>query len=248
LRRDAATGKVKQKFECQKGATLDVDWRDNESFASCSVDKSIYVCKLGHDQPVAKFEGHRDEVNAVKWDPTGSLLASCSDDCTAKVWSVDSEGKPKLDLHGKEGHEKEIYTIKWSPTGAGTANPDQPLLLATASFDKTVKVSQCRICLSHPFIAFEVMDTDSLCPRGLFASAVGCTRRWHVLRNAVGPLSPHLLDRVFTLRAVPVLRLNRQFGSHLVCQGRHVVAETPWRGRDIRGCVELSWHEGCGLL
>lgn len=25
------------------------------------------------------------EVNCVKWDPTGSLLASCSDDITAKV-------------------------------------------------------------------------------------------------------------------------------------------------------------------
>lgn len=25
------------------------------------------------------------EVNAIKWDPTGSLLASCSDDGTAKV-------------------------------------------------------------------------------------------------------------------------------------------------------------------
>jgi transducin (beta)-like 1 len=140
--RDAATGMVKQKFECQKGATLDVDWRDNDSFASCSVDKSIYVCKLGQDQPVAKFEGHKDEVNAVKWDPTGTLLASCSDDCTAKVWSIDNGGAPRLDLHGKEGHAKEIYTIKWSPTGSGTANPNQRLLLATASFDKTVKVSQ----------------------------------------------------------------------------------------------------------
>lgn len=25
------------------------------------------------------------EVNAIKWDPTGTLLASCSDDSTAKV-------------------------------------------------------------------------------------------------------------------------------------------------------------------
>jgi len=25
------------------------------------------------------------EVNCVKWDPTGTLLASCSDDITAKV-------------------------------------------------------------------------------------------------------------------------------------------------------------------
>lgn len=29
--------------------------------------------------------GHTDEVNAIKWDPTGSLLGSCSDDYTAKV-------------------------------------------------------------------------------------------------------------------------------------------------------------------
>ena len=29
-----------------------------------------------------RFQG---EVNCVKWDPTGSLLASCSDDITAKV-------------------------------------------------------------------------------------------------------------------------------------------------------------------
>jgi WD40 repeat protein len=27
----------------------------------------------------------QDEVNAIKWDPTGTLLASCSDDFTAKV-------------------------------------------------------------------------------------------------------------------------------------------------------------------
>lgn len=26
-----------------------------------------------------------DEVNAIKWDPSGSLLASCSDDYSAKV-------------------------------------------------------------------------------------------------------------------------------------------------------------------
>jgi len=36
----------------------------------------------------------QDEVNAIKWDPTGTLLASCSDDFTAKVnhccWMVDA--------------------------------------------------------------------------------------------------------------------------------------------------------------
>ena len=130
---------MKQKFACQNGATLDVDWRDNVSFASCSTDNNIYVCKLGEEQPVRKFTGHKDEVNAVKWDPTGTLLASCSDDNTAKVWSVDDDAC-RLDLQGADGHEKEIYTIKWSPTGTGTKNPNQRLLLASASFDTTVKV------------------------------------------------------------------------------------------------------------
>jgi hypothetical protein len=36
----------------------------------------------------------QDEVNAIKWDPTGTLLASCSDDFTAKVnhcyWMLDA--------------------------------------------------------------------------------------------------------------------------------------------------------------
>jgi len=31
------------------------------------------------------FTYFQSEVNAIKWDPTGSFLASCSDDGTAKV-------------------------------------------------------------------------------------------------------------------------------------------------------------------
>jgi transducin (beta)-like 1 len=82
---DAATGDVKQQFEFHSAPTLDVDWRDDYSFATCSTDKMIYVCELGKQRPIKGFQGHSDEVNAIKWDPTGTLLASCSDDYTAKV-------------------------------------------------------------------------------------------------------------------------------------------------------------------
>jgi transducin (beta)-like 1 len=37
-------------------------------------------------------------------------------------------------------HTKEIYTIRWSPTGPGTDNPNRPLLLASASFDASIKL------------------------------------------------------------------------------------------------------------
>ncbi len=41
--------------------------------------------QVGEAKPVKTFAGHDDEVNAIKWDPSGRLLASCSDDRTAKV-------------------------------------------------------------------------------------------------------------------------------------------------------------------
>lgn len=52
---------------------------------------------------------------------TGKLLASCSDDHTAKVWSLAGD-KPVQDF---TLHSKEIYTIKWSPTGAAECLVDQ---------------------------------------------------------------------------------------------------------------------------
>lgn len=133
---DAKTGAVRQQFEFHSAPTLDVDWRNNTSFATCSTDKMIYVCRVGDSKAVKAFAGHTDEVNAIKWDPNGNLLASCSDDRTAKIWSLRSD---ECVCDFRE-HEKEIYTLKWSPTGPGSANPNRDLVLATASFDATIKL------------------------------------------------------------------------------------------------------------
>ena len=133
---DVAAGTVKQQFAFHKEPTLDVDWRDADSFASCSTDRMIYVCKLNQPNYLKCFQGHRDEVNAIKWDPSGQLLASCSDDYTAKLWSMSRD----TCVHNLREHTKEIYTIKWSPTGPGSNNPNQNLVLASASFDSTIRI------------------------------------------------------------------------------------------------------------
>lgn len=133
---DVKAEEWKQQFEFHTGPTLDVDWRNNVSFATSSTDNMIYVCKIGETRPIKTFAGHQGEVNCVKWDPTGSLLASCSDDITAKIWSM----KQDKYVHDLREHVKEIYTIRWSPTGHGTNNPNQQLVLASASFDSTVKL------------------------------------------------------------------------------------------------------------
>ena len=104
-----------------------MDWQTDESFASCSTDKCIHVCRLGSDKPIKSFQGHTNEVNAIKWDPQGRFLASCSDDMTLKVWCMDKDTW----VHDLQAHNKEIYTIKWSCTGPGTSNPNANLGLGT---------------------------------------------------------------------------------------------------------------------
>ncbi|KAL6572481.1 hypothetical protein OROMI_013439 [Orobanche minor] len=130
---DVKAGEWKQQFEFHSAPALDVDWRNNVSFATCSTDSMIYVCKVGENRPIKSFTGHQwwilrmnGEVNAIKWDPTGTLLASCSDDSTAKIWTM----KQDTCLVDLREHTKEIYTVRWSPTGPGTNNPNKKLVLA----------------------------------------------------------------------------------------------------------------------
>ncbi|XP_055940440.1 F-box-like/WD repeat-containing protein TBL1XR1-A isoform X2 [Argiope bruennichi] len=133
---EVATGQCAQKFGFHKAPVLDVDWRTNFVFASCSTSHNIHVCKLGVDKPLRTFTGHTNEVNCVRWDPQGAILASCSDDAIVKIWNM----KQKTSVLDLIAHNQEIYSIKWSPTGPGTNNPNMNLTLASASFDSTVRL------------------------------------------------------------------------------------------------------------
>lgn len=137
---NADTGAVVQTSLLHSAPVLDVDWRDETTFATCSSDMLIHMTKISPDTTGTSaayrtFSGHTDEVNAICWSPSGALLASCSDDNTAKIWCPDAGLR-----HDLRGHQREIYTVRWTPTGRGSANPDLPLLLCTASFDSTVKI------------------------------------------------------------------------------------------------------------
>lgn len=133
---DRSTGFCIQQFAFHSAPVIDVDWKTDSCFASCSTDNRIFICELNSNQPIRTFLGHQDEVNAVKWNPQGELLASCSDDATLKIWNMHQD-TPLSDLRV---HNKEIYTIKWSPTGPGTQFPNMMSILASGSFDSTIRL------------------------------------------------------------------------------------------------------------
>eukprot|EP01096_Ripella_sp_DP13-Kostka_P018407 TRINITY_DN9999_c0_g1_i1.p1 TRINITY_DN9999_c0_g1~~TRINITY_DN9999_c0_g1_i1.p1 ORF type:complete len:472 (-),score=181.96 TRINITY_DN9999_c0_g1_i1:145-1560(-) len=130
------SGELVQQFAFHKDPILDVDWRDNSTFATSSKDMTIYVCQIEKKHPIHTFKGHADEINCIRWSPDGNVLASCSDDLTIKVWGMDSESS----LFDLKDHSKEVSIVRWSPTGPGSPNPNKKLILASASVDNTIRL------------------------------------------------------------------------------------------------------------
>ncbi|XP_060551431.1 F-box-like/WD repeat-containing protein TBL1XR1 [Ruditapes philippinarum] len=183
---DASSGRCTQQFSFHSAPALDVDWQTNNSFASCSTDQCIQVNKLGCDRPIKTFQGHTNEVNAIKWDPQGNLLASCSDDMTLKIWSM----KQDTCVHDLQAHNKEIYTIKWSPTGPGTDNPNAPLILASASFDSTVRLWEVErgTCIHTLTKHQEPVYSVAFSPDGKYLASGSfdkCVHIWNVSTGAL---------------------------------------------------------------
>lgn len=150
---DASRGSCEQQFEYHRAPALDVDWQSEDTFASSSSDKMVYVCRVGDSKPLRVFYGHQDEVNSVGWDTSGTLLATGSDDCTVKVWKPNRDKtSATVDLQQDDNtventptstkcdylirdyteHSKEVYAVRWGPK--------QRPVLASASFDGTIRI------------------------------------------------------------------------------------------------------------
>jgi len=92
--------------------------------------------------------GHTGDVNAVVWASTSDgrlLLATCSDDATARIWDP-LTGECLTTL---TGHTTAVYGLAWATTSDGR------LLLATGSYDDTVRLwdprgGECLAAIPHP--------------------------------------------------------------------------------------------------
>ena len=169
-----ANGEVKQIFMDHEQRVLDVDWRDNTTFASCSGDKKICVYTVGQQKAVFVLPGHTDEINKIEWDPSKRMLASCSDDSTVRVWRPFDRAAPVV----LQGHKHNVYTIKWAP--------GSQKILVSGSFDSTVRVwdVQNRTCLHLLTQHTNAIYTLSFSPRGKFFVSGGIDNTLMVWRTS----------------------------------------------------------------
>lgn len=169
---DVQTGEQRQVFHIHQSRVLDVDWLNNQQFASCSGDTRIAVSQIGKTHTIF-LEGHSGEVNKIEWDPDGRYLASCSDDKTVRVWRPFENSMPFV-LHG---HTHHVYTIKWCP--------NHKKLLASGAFDYTVRIwdVQSQSCLFVLSKHSQPIYTICFSPKGNFFVSGGIDSVMNMFRT-----------------------------------------------------------------
>jgi transducin (beta)-like 1 len=82
-------------FESHTKEVNDVDWLDDDVFASGGNDHTIFIYRSNDRRPRFTLKGHSDDVTRVKWSPPRHgegdqqrLLASVSDDGTIMIWKL----------------------------------------------------------------------------------------------------------------------------------------------------------------
>lgn len=80
-------------FEAHTNEVNDIDWLDDDVFASGGNDHLIFVYRANDRRPRFTLKGHTDDVTRVQWSPPTSsteerLLASVSDDGTIMIWKL----------------------------------------------------------------------------------------------------------------------------------------------------------------
>jgi parallel beta-helix repeat protein len=116
--------------------------------ASGSWDNIVKVWDVAKGSEVRTLSEHRGPVKTVAFSPDGRLIASGSADNTIKLWEVvrlrDSVISSYRTLSGRDGHEGPVEAVAFSPCKqkdpSGTTCTQWDELLASSSFDKTIKV------------------------------------------------------------------------------------------------------------
>jgi F-box and WD-40 domain protein MET30 len=87
--------------------------------ASGSVDRTVKIWNF-EDKSIFSLRGHKDWVNAVRVDAASRTVFSASDDCTVRLWDLDT----RLTIQIFEGHVGQVQQIALLPAEYEPEDPD----------------------------------------------------------------------------------------------------------------------------
>lgn len=133
-------------FDSHTSGVNDVDWLDDDVFASAGNDHKIFVFRTNDKRSRFTFKGHTDDVTRIKWSPPqpgGSqvkrLLASVSDDGNVMIWQLpnypDDRGthsRSQSPVKAVKEQSEDDY-FQWESAGLGIDHCVNRLAVVTGS-------------------------------------------------------------------------------------------------------------------
>ncbi|KAF9055898.1 WD40-repeat-containing domain protein [Panaeolus papilionaceus] len=190
---DVNEKQMHRQYRFHQDCCLDVEWLTEDVFATAGADANIFIMHVDRDVPIRTFTGHRDEVNQVRVNPSGTRLASCSDDGTVIVWKINSLEPGQDDIPGLsgdqvvelKGHTHSVNIISWVVDRPPATNE----WIATSSFDTTARLwdsvtGQCIYVFQdhlRPLYALKLSDDGKFMATG---GADGWLHIYHIRTQA----------------------------------------------------------------
>lgn len=117
---DLESGKLLNTLPGHTGGVIGLHF-DGTILASGSADRTIRVWNF-KDRSSVVLRGHDDWVNAVKIDSASRTLFSASDDCTIKLWDLDTHRC----IRTFKGHNGQVQQVVPLPPEFDFADPENP--------------------------------------------------------------------------------------------------------------------------
>jgi WD40 repeat protein len=135
----AEFGKPLQTQQHDAAAAAVVFAADSVHYYSSGADKRIRAWSFANDAPAKSF-AHPNLVDAVAFNPAGTLLATGCHDGNLRVWDL-AKGQPKVIAAHVKPAAAPIYAVAWSADGKQivTASLDHTLRLGDADSGKMIR-------------------------------------------------------------------------------------------------------------
>ncbi len=146
-------------LEGHDDSVLAVDWKDDHSLATASLDHEVVLWNVATGEQLQRLKGHSRGVTSVCFLPGQPLLVSGGIDQNLRVWNLESAEV----IRTLNNHTKEVNDLACRPVSQGLP------MIASVSNDRTVRLWQPTIGrmvrfaqLNSPLLAVAWLPDGSL--------------------------------------------------------------------------------------